>query len=259
MAIIGSSFRYLDAPGWKKLYYSLFGIPHISSHIKAAAVKKLLDLQAPWKVLDAGCGSGVFTSWISELMPASRVLGIDASQKAIQQASLLAERNGKANLFFELHDLSNLSFESCFDLVICLDVLEHIVDDEGVIRRLQASLIPGGKMIIHVPRRHQDQYRAFDGWVKWSDHGHVRDEYTPDEIVERLLRGNLEILSCQPTFFPAQAPFWEISTKLWSKPALNWLLFPLLLACARLGGMFPSRDGNGILIHCRRKENNEPD
>ena len=251
--MIGSPLHHLAHPSWKKLYLKIFGVPHLSSHIKAAAVSALLKNQHPIEVLDAGCGSGLYSVWLAQRLPGCTILGIDEAGQAFQQMSNLLALTGVKNLCFEQKDLRHLAYQKHFDLIVCLDVLEHVQEDGLVICRLRDALKTEGWMIIHVPRRHQEQFRAFGSWVQWTDHGHVRDEYTRDEIITIIQGAGLQILSFQTTFRPAQAPFWEISKKIPPDSGLNWLLFPFLLGASRLGGFLESENGNGFLIVCQRK------
>ena len=48
-------------------------------------------------------------------------------------------------------DANDLEIEECFDTIILLDVLEHIEDDVGLLRRIAANLAPGGRLILKVP------------------------------------------------------------------------------------------------------------
>lgn len=252
--MIGSPLHLVTRPLWKTLYLRIFGIPHLSSHIKADAISVLLKNRHPIEVLDAGCGSGLFSFWLAQRLPGSSILGIDENAQAFQQMIKLKVLTGVKNLCFDQKDLRHLTYQKLFDLIVCMDVLEHIQEHELVISRLRDALRTDGWMIIHVPRRHQEQFRAFGSWVQWNDHGHVRDEYTQDEIKALIQHAGLQILSFQTTFRPGQAPFWELSKKLHPDSWINWLLFPFLLGASRLGGFLKSENGNGFLIVCRREK-----
>jgi len=254
--MIGSSLRYLNRSRWQRAYLRVFGIPHLSMHIKAQALSPLLPIGANLQVLDAGCGHGLFSFWLAQQMPGSAIVGMDISEDEIDYARQMVLTSQLHNLSFHRTDLRDLSqYRENFDLILCLDVLEHIVEDEKVLMSLNEALKSDGQLIIHVPRRHQDQHRFFGSWVHWADHGHVRDEYTQDEIRARLINANFKIIQFKTTFRPAQSPFWEISSKLrQSKLHLNWLFFPFLLVGSSLGGFINSEQGNGLLLLCKKAE-----
>ena len=253
--MIGSPLRYQDCPIWQKIYLAWFGIPHLSTHIKAMAISAWLPACSPCSVLDAGCGSGLFSFWLAQRMPSSKIIGVDSSEEDIALARQMLGPNRLVNLSFERADLRCLPYVESFDFILCLDVLEHIREDEQALGCLRGALKPGGQMIVHVPRRHQEQFRAFGSWDAWGNHGHARDEYTREEIQSRLLNAGFKIERFRTTFRPAQAPFWEIATKLRQlAPHLSWLFFPLLFVGSRIGGLFESEKGNGFLLLCSKEK-----
>jgi 2-polyprenyl-3-methyl-5-hydroxy-6-metoxy-1,4-benzoquinol methylase len=96
-------------------------------------------------VLDAGCGIGE----MSELFYAmgAKVSGIDASPKAIDFARCRAPDSGA----FSSGSLTDFTFNCQFDVIFCLDVLYHVVDDDNwrrTLSRVRAHLAPGGTLII---------------------------------------------------------------------------------------------------------------
>ncbi|TMD86257.1 MAG: methyltransferase domain-containing protein [Chloroflexi bacterium] len=103
-----------------------------------AALRQYLDKGA--RVLDFGCGAGGLTH---ALAARYQVLGVDSSKTAIE----VAQRRG---INAQLID-SNQPLPGGFDAVCALDVLEHLDDDEGMVRRLAACIRPGGRIIVTVP------------------------------------------------------------------------------------------------------------
>lgn len=84
-----------------------------------------------YKVLDAGCGVGYGTSVLA--VRAEKVLGVDISQEAVGYArSHFARRN----IRYVVMDLTE-GFKGDFDLVTCFQVIEHLEDGEGLLRRLK--------------------------------------------------------------------------------------------------------------------------
>ncbi len=73
-------------------------------------------------ILDAGCGKGLFTNALRQC--GYHVVGIDSSPTAIEYA--LEEFGGE----FLVEDLTSYRHYQLFDVVICIDVLFHLVDDE---------------------------------------------------------------------------------------------------------------------------------
>jgi len=119
---------------------------HIAdSDWKARHVLALLQRHgvAPGSVAEVGCGAGEIVKRICDAMPAVREFeGWEISPQAI---ALCREREG-GRLVFRHGDL--LASELSFDLVLCLDVFEHVDDYLGFLRRLRAR---GRRFVFHIP------------------------------------------------------------------------------------------------------------
>jgi SAM-dependent methyltransferase len=130
------------------------------------------------RVLDLGCGPG---NMLDYLVPHGRVHGSDFSEDALRFCS----GRGFRRLFrADFHQLP-LQGE-CFDLVTCIDVIEHLTDDRRAIAELVRVLRPGGRLVLSVP--------AF--MFLWGDHdtmyGHQR-RYTTGEVREKLQVAGLRV------------------------------------------------------------------
>lgn len=115
------------------------------------------------RVLDIGCGTGETLIYIKKMYPQSKVYGIDSSRKAVGYA----RSRGLKNIHHA--DATKLPFpSSSFDTVLLLDVMEHIKDDELVMKELKRVLKKSGVAIITTPAV---------PWI-WSKHdtmqGHVK-------------------------------------------------------------------------------------
>jgi 2-polyprenyl-3-methyl-5-hydroxy-6-metoxy-1,4-benzoquinol methylase len=116
-------------------------------HSRRDQLRPLLPARAP-RVLEVGCGAGTtlehlkasgFCEWTAgvELFPA-------AAARAREVVDLVYEGN------IETLELAEIAPGS-LDLILCLDVLEHLVDPWHVVARLRALLRPGGLLIASLP------------------------------------------------------------------------------------------------------------
>lgn len=99
------------------------------------------------RILDVGCHGGRFTYEISKLFPKASIYGIDISSKAINFA-----KSKYAAMHFQVARAERLPFlHNTFDLVNCLEVLEHVEDPKKVVYEIYKVLKPGGIFIVIIP------------------------------------------------------------------------------------------------------------
>ncbi|MDQ6607811.1 MAG: class I SAM-dependent methyltransferase [Actinomycetota bacterium] len=132
-----------------------------------------LPLPAGARVLDAGCGSG---RTLQELDRFGHVSGIELNPDAADVArsrGAFDVRTGR---------LEELPWEaSAFDLITCLDVIEHTPDDRATLAELLRVCVPGGWLLVTVPA-----YPAL-----WSQHDEANHHY------RRYVRGTLQAAAVQ--------------------------------------------------------------
>jgi SAM-dependent methyltransferase len=126
-----------------------------------------LALPRPAQVLDAGCGSG---ATMQELTPYGEVRGIELSPEAAE----VARGRGHNVTIGRLEELPWP--DQTFDLVTCLDVIEHTPDDRLTLEELRRVTRPGGYLVVTVPA-----YQAL-----WSYHDEANHHYR--RYSRRLLR-----------------------------------------------------------------------
>ena len=152
----------------------------------AARSRLLLQLlrrigrQTPCRVIEAGCG------WGTNLRELERsgyaVTGLDVSRNALVRLDRADRTLIEADLAEELPPDAPQ-----YDLVLALDVIEHIDDDRGAVWRLAQLAKPGGHVIISVPAL-PALFSEFD-----RVQGHRR-RYTPESLRSAIAGSGLEIV-----------------------------------------------------------------
>lgn len=169
---------------------------------RARIILENLHLKDGEKILDLGCGRGFYIKIISQLYRNVEIFGIDNNTKYVEIAR-------KLNKNVILGDAGDLPFpNSCFDRVVCSEVLEHINDDNKVISEIHRVLKNKGFALISVPNKKYPFWldpinflmeRVFNfhvpsqyWWLAgiWADHVRL---YTEDEICAKLKRVSLKI------------------------------------------------------------------
>lgn len=96
------------------------------------------------RVLDVGCGGGILAEAMAR--KGAEVLGIDLAEKSLKVAQLHALETGVANLRYREVAVEALAAEqpAGFDVVTCMEMLEHVPDPASVVRACAALVKPGG-------------------------------------------------------------------------------------------------------------------
>ncbi len=104
-------------------------------------------------LLDIGCGGGL----LSEAMAVrgARVTGIDLGEGAIAAARDHARSSGLTDIDYEVMDCSDLAREkpAAFDVVTCLELLEHVPEPERIVKAAATLVAPGGHVVFSTLNR----------------------------------------------------------------------------------------------------------
>jgi SAM-dependent methyltransferase len=149
---------------------------------RQAIVQRLAARYAPQgaRLLDVGCGTGATTLGLRRF---GRVFGLDIGRRALE----VARARGLAVARASAERLP--ARPGAFDLVVALDVLEHLEDDVSAAREMLGALRPGGFLLATVP--------AYP--FLWSGHDEVlghRRRYLRRQLVAALERAGFEIALC---------------------------------------------------------------
>jgi 2-polyprenyl-6-hydroxyphenyl methylase/3-demethylubiquinone-9 3-methyltransferase len=96
------------------------------------------------QVLDVGCGGGILSDSMARL--GANVTGIDLSTKALRVAQLHALEAGTERVRYQENSAEDLAREQpgAFDVVTCMEMLEHVPDPSSVVRACADLVKPGG-------------------------------------------------------------------------------------------------------------------
>jgi glycosyltransferase involved in cell wall biosynthesis len=135
----------------------------------------MFQQMTPWlgqRVLEVGSGIGSFTRYLTGR---DLVVATDLNPRYLRILGNTFERHTRVEVMpLDLGDFDPAELASRnLDTILCLNVLEHIEDDRGALRRLYDSLAPGGRLLLLVPA-HQRLYGSIDRAI---DH-HRRYERT---------------------------------------------------------------------------------
>src|SRR5439155_2220773 len=161
----------------------------------AAALRSLPDFQTLRDVLEVGCGTGVVLAELQRLFPAGRVVGMDLFAEGLE----FARRRFNGTLIHG--DVFTHHFEQPFDLLCAFDVIEHLDDDEKILRRFWDQVRPGGHLVVTVPA-HPNLWSYFD------EVAYHRRRYEPAELKRKLVGAGFRVEHCTQFMAALFAPMW---------------------------------------------------
>ena len=132
--------------------------------------------------MEIGCGTGFVLQGIARRFPAFRLVGSEIFAEGLAFA---AERIPGGE-FLQM-DARKIPFWEEFDAIGAFDVIEHIEEDETVLKQIQCALKPGGLLLLTVP-----QHRWL--WSAVDDHAmHVR-RYEARELHAKVVRAGFRVV-----------------------------------------------------------------
>lgn len=204
----------------------------------------------PSSILDAGAEDATFVYWLADRYPQATVTAVDIDEEAIAACIGARPKKYAGRVHFRVGYFADLEPES-FDLITAFDVLEHIVDDRAAVADLVRALVPGGHLLVHVPR---DRWLTRSGAVHavsdeeaWRINvGHVRQGYSPEKMRALLEASGLTVVDVAAWLGRWGTLAHEFYARVETPAALRLLSLPITDACAALDRRARTPDGNTV-------------
>ncbi len=119
------------------------GMLHVINPLRSRFILDDVEVAQP-KTVDVGCGGGILTETLAKA--GARVIGIDQSPRSIEVARQHA-RQGGLDIDYRLQTVEQLAEQEAgsFDVVTCLEMIEHVPDPSAIVAACTRLLKPGGK------------------------------------------------------------------------------------------------------------------
>jgi SAM-dependent methyltransferase len=139
------------------------------------ALIKYLELKPGMHILDAGCGTGEALSWLSsEVGPSGRVAGIDLAAAHVSAA----RTHASSTILVYQADLFDAPAEpASFDLVWCVNTINHLANPVDGVNHLAKLLRRGGRLALGQSSLLPDMYFAWDARLERVTNEAVRSYY----------------------------------------------------------------------------------
>ena len=179
---------------------------------------KRLDCLAQLRILDIGCGGGILSEPLARL--GGTVVGADPSATNIAVARRHAEQSGVPVEYRETTAESLAQAQERFDLVLAMEVVEHVADVPLFIKSCAELTRPGGLMITATINRTLKSFAlaivGAEYILRWLPRGtHQWDKFiTPDELEIAIEKVGLRVTDERGVIYNILADAWQLSTDL---------------------------------------------
>ncbi len=241
----------------QKIYIQIFGIPEIGFLIRSLYFKKIISEKVSRRkvknVLDAGSGIGTYSFWLYKMFPKARIVGEEIDKNKINFSNKFAKELGFKEIDFYYRDISKVyNKKPKYDLIVSVDVLEHIKDYRKVLMNFYKQLSSSGFLYIHTPQPNQE--RIFSQLKKWHHEDHVREGFVVKELIKELRDFKFKVIVVRHTFGFFGKLAWEINHILLEKSfVLAGLFYPLLIVLSVIDTMVDNKKGLGIAILAQKR------
>jgi 2-polyprenyl-3-methyl-5-hydroxy-6-metoxy-1,4-benzoquinol methylase len=249
----------------RKILYALLDLLLLRAwHVKKALRKISRQLPDQATVLDAGSGFGQYTWSMSRMKAGWKINAIDIDSEHVKDCSWFFEKAGLAGrVLFSTGDLTALSDADTYNLILSVDVMEHIEDDTRVFHNFFTSLKNNGILLISTPSDkggsdvHDDQEESFIA-------EHVRDGYGIREITEKLSEAGFKSIEASYTYGKPGNISWRLSMKYPIKmlnlsklffiilPFYYLISFPIAVILNFMDLSLTHKTGTGLIIIARK-------
>jgi 2-polyprenyl-6-hydroxyphenyl methylase/3-demethylubiquinone-9 3-methyltransferase len=177
---------------------------------------KRLDSLKGLRILDIGCGAGLLSEPLARI--GADVVGADPSASNIEVAKLHAAQTGVAVDYrcTSAEDLADAGER--FDIVLAMEVVEHVTDLKLFVRRCAEMVKPGGIMVTATLNRTLKSFAlaivGAEYILRWLPRGtHQWDKFvTPGELEAALENSGLRVIGQRGVIYNLLADTWQLST-----------------------------------------------
>lgn len=254
-----------STPALRKIFYRLLDLLLLRSwHIR----RELKHLKKkgfnPEQIADAGSGFGQYVYYLSKKFPSARITGLDIKQEQVDDCNGFFSRIGLSErISFEYADLTTLDARESYDLMLSVDVMEHIEEDRTVFQRFYKGLKPGGVLLISTPSDQGGSDVHHDHEESFIDE-HVRDGYGVEDIEEKLREAGFSDIDIRYSYGKPGKVSWKLSMKypiqlanasklfLILLPFYYLIIYPVCFCLNRADVRRKHQTGTGLIVRCKK-------
>ncbi|MCX6254320.1 MAG: class I SAM-dependent methyltransferase [Bacteroidia bacterium] len=249
----------------RKILYFLLDLLLLRTwHVKKALRKIAWQFPGEASVLDAGSGFGQYTWRMSRMNTRWHIKALDINNEQIEDCNRFFGKTGlSGRVTFSTADLNALADINRYNIILSVDVMEHIEQDVNVFQNFYNSLQDNGILLISTPSDkggsdvHNDKEESFID-------EHVRDGYSIKEITEKLSLAGFRNIEAGYTYGKPGNISWRLSMKFPIKmlnvsylffiilPFYYLIFFPVSVILNIFDLRLNHKTGTGLLVTARK-------
>lgn len=217
-------------------------------------------------VLDAGSGFGQYSWRMSRMNRLWNISAVDINKEQIEDCSAFFSKCGlKGRVSFNEGDLTALNEINKYNLILSVDVMEHIEEDVQVFKNFYKALKLNGVLLISTPSDQGGSDVHGEDEESFIDE-HVRDGYSIKDISEKLKLAGFSTVEAKYTYGKPGNISWRLSMKYPIKmlnvsylffillPFYYLVFFPVSLVLNLFDISLTHQTGTGLLVTARKQE-----
>ncbi|HET9717094.1 MAG TPA: bifunctional 2-polyprenyl-6-hydroxyphenol methylase/3-demethylubiquinol 3-O-methyltransferase UbiG [Pseudolabrys sp.] len=177
---------------------------------------KKIECLGGLRLLDIGCGAGILSEPLARL--GAKMVGADPSQENIEAARSHAEASGLTVDYRATSAEELASAKEQFDLVLAMEVVEHVADVDAFVATCAAMVRPGGLMICATINRTLKSFAlaivGAEYVLRWLPRGtHQWEKFIKPEELETIIEDNrLRVIAERGVIYNPFADRWQLSS-----------------------------------------------
>lgn len=268
------------APWRRRLFYRLLDLLFLRAWYVHSTLRSIVEKRIeqsdrrPLQVLDAGAGFGQYTYWLLKNFPELEGTAIDVKTDYLETCRAFSEQVGLSDRVEWVEaDLTDpdrypLHQEDRFDIILSVDVMEHIYEDRAALKNMARVLRPGGYLLINTPSDEGGSGVTAEGQESFIGE-HAREGYAVDELAEKIRGAGLESVRTIYAYGPygslawrllIQAPMKMLGVSWWFALLLPLYYLPVLPLGMLLNAIDLRREngtGTGLTVIARKAPERE--
>jgi SAM-dependent methyltransferase len=258
---------FAGSPFLRRTLYFLLDLLLLRTwHVKKALRKIALQFPGEASVLDAGSGFGQYTWRMGRMNKKWKINSVDINKEQIDDCNAFFGKMGMTGrVTFSIGDLTKLNDIGCYDIILSVDVMEHIEEDETVFQNFYRALKNNGMLLISTPSDKGGSDVHSDDEESFIDE-HVRDGYSIIDINEKLSKSGFTDINAGYTYGKPGNLSWRLSMKYPIKmlnisylfflllPFYYLIFFPVSIILNIFDLCLTHKTGTGLLVSARKQE-----